>query len=475
MTDSNDAPGAGQHAWAGRFSMAPDQALDAINRSIGFDIRLWKQDIAGSRAHALALHARGILDTAELQALHEGLDRVGAEFAAGTFEVKDVDEDIHMAVERRLTELVGDPGRKLHTGRSRNDQVATDVRLFVRAACDDLVARMRALVERLAGLAETHAADPIPAYTHLQRGMPTTLGHHLLAYAEMLLRDMDRFQQTRRRANVSPLGSGACVGTSFALDRRLTSATLGFDGVTANSLDGVSDRDFVVDFVYASSLAMVHLSRLGEELVLWSTQEFGFVRLSDAVTTGSSMMPNKKNPDGAELMRGKAGRVIGDLVALLTTLKGLPLTYNKDMQEDKEPLFDAYDTLSLTLEMARATFDGVAFDTARMRAACSGHVNATDLCEALVRAGEPLRTAHHQTGRLVALAVERGVEIQELPLDDVHAHAPKATAEMLDQLGLDELLASKSLPGGTAPRAVRSAAGELRRRLAQMTPAGRPD
>ena len=370
-----------------------------------------------------------------------------------------------MAVERRLTEIIGDAGKKLHTGRSRNDQVATDVRLWVRRACDETIQRIRSCALSACALADRHAADPLPAYTHLQRGMPTTLGHHLLAYVEMWLRDMDRFAETRRRANVSPLGSGACVGSSFPLDREATAASLKFEGVTANSLDGVSDRDFIMDFLHASSMLMLHMSRLGEELVVWSSQEYGFVRLGDAVTTGSSMMPNKKNPDGAELLRGKAGRVIGGWVGMATTLKGLPLTYNKDMQEDKEPLFDAFDTITLALDMANAMLADISFNTASMRAACSGWVNATDLCEALVRAGEPLRTAHHQTGALVALAVQEGVEIEKLPLERVQEHAPRATAEMLEALALDEILASKALIGGTAPARVREAVKQARERL----------
>lgn len=455
-----------KHAWAGRFSKAPTAALDAINKSIGFDLRLWPEDIAGSRAHAAGLRAIGVLTDKELEQIERGMDAVAAELDAGTFEVQPEDEDVHMAVERRLTELVGEPGKKLHTGRSRNDQVATDVRLFVRSACDALTARLVAVCERLAARASIHAADPIPAYTHLQRGMPTTLGHHLLAYVEMFLRDLDRVAEVRRRANVSPLGSGACVGSSFPLPRADVAAALGFDGITANSLDGVSDRDFVCDFLYAASMTALHVSRLGEELVLWSTAEFGFVTLSDDVTTGSSMMPNKKNPDGAELMRGKAARVIGDLVTLLTALKGLPLTYNKDMQEDKEPLFDAFDTVVLGLDMTAAILDGATFGTAAMRAACSAWVNATDFCEALVHAGEPLRTAHHQTGRLVALAVARDVEIQDLPIDEVRSIAPLATEDTLRGLDLDAILAVKDLPGGTAPSRVREAAAAVAQRLA---------
>ncbi len=454
-----------KHAWAGRFSKAPTAALDAINKSIGFDLRLWPQDIQGSIAHARGLHRIGVLDATELASIESGMETVAKELVAGTFEVHPQDEDVHMAVERRLTELVGDPGRKLHTGRSRNDQVATDVRLFVRQCCDDVVERLTTVCDRLITAAEQHAADPIPAYTHLQRGMPTTLGHHLLAYVEMLLRDIDRVREVRKRANISPLGSGACVGSRFPLDRDGVAQELAFATITHNSLDGVSDRDFICDFVYASTMIMTHVSRLGEEFVLWSTAEFGFLALGDEVTTGSSMMPNKKNPDGAELMRGKAGRVLGDLVGLLTTLKGLPLTYNKDMQEDKEPLFDAFDTVILSLDMATAIMDGATFQTARMRAACSGWVNATDFCEMLVRAGEPLRTAHHQTGRIVAVAVENEVELQGLPLAEIQAVAPMATQEMLDGLGLDAIIAAKSLPGGTAPERVSTAAKQARERL----------
>ena len=462
-----------KHAWAGRFSERPVAALDAINKSIAFDIRLWQQDIDGSRAHARMLRNIGILSNTELDAILSGFATVEQELRDGTFAVSDVDEDIHMAVERRLTELVGDPGRKLHTGRSRNDQVATDVRLFTREACEQTITRAERLIGRIIELAERHATDPIPAYTHLQRGMPTTLGHHLLAWAEMLFRDIDRFSDARRRANISPLGSGACVGSSIPLQRETTSSLLGFDGITANSLDGVSDRDFVLDFLYASSVLMTHMSRIGEELVIWSTQEFGFVRLGDAVTTGSSMMPNKKNPDGAELLRGKAGRVYGDLIGLLATLKGLPLTYNKDMQEDKEPLFDAFDTVTLALDMALAMLDDATFDTARMRAACSGWVNATDLCEALVRRGLPLRTAHEQAGRLVKVAIERGCEIEQLPLEDVQAVAPLADAQMLRDLELDAIVANKQVPGGAAPDQVRAAAARARQRLEALR-AGTP-
>ena len=447
-----------QHAWAGRFSAKPVEALDAINRSIGYDIRLWREDIQGSRAHATMLQRIGVLTQQELDDILRGLDLVRAELEAGTFEVEPQDEDIHMAVERRLTALIGDAGRKLHTGRSRNDQVATDVRLYTRRACDEVIARIAPVVRRLGELAQEHAAEPIPAYTHLQRGMPATLGHHLLAWGEMLLRDRERFTQARARANVSCLGSGACVGSSLPLDRELTASLLDFNGITQNSLDGVSDRDFVLDFLYASSVLMTHMSRIGEELVLWSTHEFGFVTMGDAVTTGSSMMPNKKNPDGAELLRGKAGRVYGDLMTLLSALKGLPLTYNKDMQEDKEPLFDAHDTALLALDMLASMLADITFNVNKMRAACSGWVNATDFCEALVRTGVPLRTAHEQTGRLVALAVSEGKEIEALPIETVQNIAPTANEEILKNLHLDGIIANKKVHGGPAPERVQAAA-----------------
>lgn len=450
-----------QHAWAGRFSADPVAALDAINRSVGFDIRMWREDIFGSRAHAEMLQRIGVLTREELTAILNGLDKVAEELEAGTFEVKMIDEDIHMAVERRLTEFIGDPGRKLHTGRSRNDQVATDVRLYTRAACDQLNEKINILLRRIAVLAEEHASDPLPAYTHLQRGMPTTLGHHLLAWGEMLLRDRDRFEDARRRANVSPLGSGACVSSSLPLDRKFTAEYLGFDGVTQNSLDGVSDRDFILDFLFAASTLMTHMSRIGEELVLWSTHEFDFVSLGDAVSTGSSMMPNKKNPDGAELLRGKAGRVYGGLITLFTSLKGIPLTYNKDMQEDKEPLFDAHDTCVLALDMAHAILTDIEFNVERMRAACAGWVNATDFCEALVRTGVPLRTAHEQTGKLVALAVREEKEIEDLPLEQVQEIAPNANTDILSSLGLDDIIANKNVIGGPAPERVKHAARAL--------------
>jgi argininosuccinate lyase len=449
-------------AWAGRFGQATAAALDAINRSISFDLELWPEDIAGSRAHARMLARVGLLTAADATAILDGLDAVEEELRSGRFEVLPVDEDVHMAVERRLTELVGEPGRRLHTARSRNDQVATDARLWVRRSAASIRGRLARLIVTLAETAERHAADPIPAYTHLQRGMPSTLGHHLLAYAEMLSRDVERFDAAARSASVSPLGSGACAGTGLPIDREATAAELGFASISRNSLDAVSDRDFVAEFLFACTMLGLHLSRWGEEWVLWSTAEFGFVELSDAVTTGSSMMPNKKNPDGAELLRGKSGRLIGNLVTLLATLKGLPLSYNKDLQEDKEPMFDSSRTVLLGLDIALAMLGEATFRTDRMRAACSGWVNATDLCEALVRAGEPLRTAHHQTGRLVREAMALGCEIEALPLATVTGIAPRATSDMLAALRPDALVRIKDVQGGPAPDRVRAEAHRLR-------------
>ena len=446
-----------ERAWAGRFGASTAAALDDINKSISFDIALWREDLAGSRAHARMLASCGLLSADDLEAILRGLAAVEQEFEAGTFEVLAVDEDIHMAIERRLTDLVGEPGKRLHTARSRNDQVATDSRLYVKRVATELVAKVSRLIVMLAERAENEAETLLPAYTHLQRGMPSTLGHHLLAYAEMLTRDVVRLEAAAAAADVSPLGSGACAGTSLPIDRAMTAAELGFAAVSANSLDAVSDRDFVADFLYAGTMLMLHLSRWGEEWVLWSTAEFGFLELDDRVTTGSSMMPNKKNPDGAELLRGKAGRTVGNLAGFLTTLKGLPFAYNKDLQEDKEPLFDTHKTLSVSLEVAAVMLDAATFRRDRMAAACTGQMDATDLCEMLVRAGEPLRTAHHQTGRLVRLALERGCELRDLPLAEAQLHAPLVTTEILAALRMVSLVKARDVVGGPAPSRVREA------------------
>ena len=452
--------------WGGRFEGATHPILDAINKSIGFDIRLWPQDIATNRAHADMLCAVGLLTEGERDDIQRGLDTVAQELSSGTFEVAESDEDIHMAVERRVTELGGEPGRKLHTARSRNDQVATDVRLFALSAVAKLRAETVELISALTEAADRHRGVILPAYTHLQRGMPVLLSHHLLAYVEMFRRDVARLDDAADRASVSPLGSGACVGTSLPIDRELTRAALGFASVSRNSLDAVSDRDFVLEVLGALSISAVHLSRLGEELVIWSAKELGFVRLGDAVSTGSSMMPQKKNPDGAELIRGKAGRVFGSLQTLLVAMKGLPLAYNKDMQEDKEPLFDAVDTSSLCLRMARVMIESLEVDEAAMIGAVHPEVFATDLAELLVADGVPLRTAHEAVGLLVRAAEGAGTTIGAL---DAAAIASALTgvdvdvsAEMMSKLSATESVQSKRVAGGTAPERVVEAIAEVR-------------
>jgi argininosuccinate lyase len=476
MSQPTSGAGGGGKLWGGRFAASTHPILDAINKSIAFDIRLWRQDLRTNRAHARMLAAVGLLDDAERDALLGALDTVEAELEAGTFRVAEGDEDIHMAIERRATELVGDPGRKLHTARSRNDQVATDVRLFCVDAIADLRAKAVALIGALVDAAAASRGVVLPAYTHLQRGMPVLLSHHLLAYVEMLRRDHERLGDAARRTAVSPLGAGACVGTGLPIDRAMTAAELGFSHVSRNSLDAVSDRDFVLELLAALSITAVHLSRLGEELVLWSAKEFGFVRLHDSVATGSSMMPQKKNPDGAELIRGKSGRVFGSLVTLLTALKGLPLAYNKDMQEDKEPLFDAVDTVGLCLDMARVMVETLVVDAAALARAVHPEVFATDLAEDLVRLGVPLRTAHEAVGTLVRVAEREGTTLDrldaavaaaavaELPL----GAAAGRLGELLGGLDVAHAIESKGVPGGTASARVDEALDEARAWLAGL-------
>jgi argininosuccinate lyase len=452
--------------WSGRFAAGQHPALDAINRSLDFDVRLWPYDIAGSRAHATMLGDVGLLDAAEVRALLQALDTVEAELREGQFAFLPADEDVHTAVERRVTELVDDAGRKLHTARSRNDQVATDVRLFALDAIAALHRELAELCRALLDLAERHDGVALPAYTHLQRGQPVLLAHHLLAWVEMLRRDHDRLTDAARRTRVSPLGSGACAGTSLPIDREATARALGFDALSRNSLDAVSDRDFVLELLSALAILMVHISRMGEELVLWSSAEFAYCRPADAVSTGSSMMPQKKNPDGAELMRGKAGRVFGALMTLLTAMKGLPLAYNKDMQEDKEPLFDAVDTARLGLAMATAMFETLEIDAAAMRRAISPDVFATDLAERLVARGVPLRTAHSVVAGLVRRAEAAGKSLAALDQSDLVDTGELAAASVslddLRSLTLEASLAGKRVPGGTAPERVREALAEAR-------------
>ena len=439
--------------WGGRFARGPSVIMQDINASIGFDRKMWRQDIKGSLAHAAMLARAGVIPAADETAIRVGLEQIAAEIDAGQFPFTEALEDIHMNIEARLVERIGEPGKRLHTARSRNDQVATDFRLWVRDSIDGLDAQVADLMRALADRAAEHAADPMPGFTHLQTAQPVTFGHHLLAYVEMLARDRGRLADARARLNECPLGSAALAGTSFPIDRTMTARSLGFERPTANSLDAVSDRDFALEFLAAAAISAMHLSRLAEEIIVWCSAPFGFVRLSDAFTTGSSIMPQKRNPDAAELARAKTGRVTGALVALLMVMKGLPLAYAKDMQEDKEPVFDAADALSLSLAAMAGMVRDMAPDTARMRAmAGSGFATATDLADWLVRVLKvPFRTAHHVTGRLVAKAEARGVDLSALTLADMQAEEPGITADVFGVLSVDASVASRTSFGGTAP------------------------
>jgi argininosuccinate lyase len=453
--------------WGGRFGAGPDALMEAINASIGFDRRLYAQDIAGSRAHCEMLVAQGILDAGAGVAILGGLDRILAEIESGAFEFSTALEDIHLNIEGRLAELIGADAGRLHTARSRNDQVATDFRLWVRDTIDALDASLRDLQEALIDQAEANAATIMPGFTHLQTAQPVTLGHHLLAYVEMTGRDRGRLRDARARLNECPLGAAALAGTSFPIDRARTARTLGFDRPAANSLDAVSDRDFALEFLGAASICAGHLSRLAEEIVIWCSAPFGFARLSDAFSTGSSIMPQKRNPDAAELVRAKTGRVFGALAALTTVMKGLPLAYSKDMQEDKEPVFDAADAIGLCVAAMRGMVRDIAFDADRMHAAASGgHSTATDLADWLVRAlGMPFRRAHHVTGEIVRLADEAGCEIGALALDAMQKVEPAITAEVYGVLGVENSVASRTSYGGTAPDCVRAQIRAARERF----------
>ncbi|MBX2853898.1 MAG: argininosuccinate lyase [Rhodobacteraceae bacterium] len=444
--------------WGGRFTAQPDQLLETINASIGFDQRLADQDIRGSQAHANMLAAVGLLTAEDARAIIDGLERIKEEIAAGEFVFSTALEDIHMNVEARLKELIGEPAGRLHTARSRNDQVATDFRLWVRDAIDTLDAQLQALITVLLDQAEAGADMVMPGFTHLQSAQPVTWGHHMMAYVEMFARDRSRFRDARARLNESPLGAAALAGTSFTIDRDRTAAALGFDRPAANSLDAVSDRDFALEFLSAAAICATHLSRFAEELVVWSSAQFRFVKLSDAFTTGSSIMPQKRNPDAAELVRGKSGRVFGALTTLLTVMKGLPLTYSKDMQEDKEPLFDAADTLEICLAATTGMVSDMAPNPEALRAAAGvGFATATDLADWLVCAlNMPFRDAHHVVGSLVREAEMRGVELEALPLEAMQAVEPRITAEVFEVLSVDKSVASRTSYGGTAPSQVRA-------------------
>jgi len=453
--------------WGGRFALGPAEAMQRINASIDFDRRLYAQDIAASRVHCKMLVAQGIVSARDGAEIERGLKAILREIEAGEFNFRVELEDIHMNVEARLHELIGAPAGRLHTARSRNDQAVTDLRLWVRDALDGLDAQLKDLQGALIAQAEAHADSVMPGYTHLQAAQPVTLGHHLLAYVEMFGRDRGRLADARARMNECPLGAAALAGTSFPIDRAATAKALGFDRPSANSMDAVSDRDFALEFLSAGAILAVHLSRLAEELVLWCASGFGFVRLSDAFSTGSSIMPQKRNPDAAELVRGKAGRVIGALNALLVTLKGLPMTYGKDMQEDKEPLFDAAETLSICLGAAAGMIRDMKPDPKAMRAAtAAGYLTATDLADWLVRVlGLPFREAHHATGAIVAHAEARGCDLADLPLKEMRAVEPRITKAVFEVLSVDNSVNSRTSLGGTAPARVREAAAAARRRF----------
>jgi argininosuccinate lyase len=443
--------------WGGRFESGPAAIMEEINASIDFDKRLWRQDIRGSKAHADMLGATGILPKADVAAIQKGLDQVASEIESGAFTFSRALEDIHMNVESRLKEIIGESAGRLHTARSRNDQVAVDFRMWVRDTADELDGQLADLQRALAEKAVAFAGAAMPGFTHLQSAQPTTFGHHMLAYVEMLARDRGRIADARKRMNECPLGAAALCGTSFPVDRHMTAKALGFDRPTANSLDSVADRDFALEVLAAGAIAAVHLSRLAEEIVLWTTVQFGFVRLSDAFSSGSSIMPQKRNPDAAELVRGKAGRIIGGLSALLITMKGLPLTYSKDMQEDKEPTFDALTNLSLAIAAMAGMVRDMTPDVKRMKAAAgAGYSTATDLADWLVRAqGLPFREAHHITARIVGLASARGVGLEKLSLAEMLTVHPAMTDDVFAVLGVEKSVKSRTSYGGTAPANVR--------------------
>ncbi len=457
--DRSDFRNGALHGRSGRFSEPVAELVKQYTASVDFDQRLAEADIAGSLAHARMLAAIGVLTAADLAAIERGLAAIRGEVERSEFVWSRDFEDVHLNIEKRLIALIGDAGKRLHTGRSRNDQVATDMRLYVRSAIDDLATRITALRRALLDLAEAHAATVMPGFTHLQVAQPVTFGHHLMAYDAMLSRDAERFCDCRARVNRLPLGSAALAGTSFPIERERVARELGFDGVCENSLDAVSDRDFAIEFAAAAALTMMHLSRFAEELVLWSSPAFGFVRLADRFCTGSSIMPQKKNPDVPELVRGKSGRVFGDLVALLTIMKGQPLAYNKDNQEDKEPVFDIVDTLLPTLIIVTdLVAGGIEVDAGRMRAAAgTGYATATDLADYLVRKGVPFRDAHEAVAQAVRHAEERQVDLAQLPLDALQRFSPLIDDDVYGVLTLDGSVASRNRAGGTAPEQVRKA------------------
>jgi len=453
-------------AWSGRFSEPVDELVKRFTASVGFDQRLAEFDIQGSLAHARMLRATNIISAADLEAIERGLAAIGEEIRNGSFPWSVDLEDVHLNIERRLTDMVGDAGKRLHTGRSRNDQVATDVRLYLRAAIDHVQTLIKGLQRALLDLAEHHADTVMPGFTHLQVAQPVSFAHHLLAYFEMLSRDAQRFADCRKRVNRLPLGAAALAGTSFPIDRQMVAKELGFDGVCENSLDAVSDRDFAIEFVAAGALTMTHLSRFSEELILWMSPRFGFIDIADRYCTGSSIMPQKKNPDVAELVRGKTGRVNGHLVALLTLMKGQPLAYNKDNQEDKEPLLDTVDTLMMSLAVFAGMVGGITVNAERMRAAAlEGYATATDLADYLVKKGLPFREAHEAVALAVRFAETRGCDLSDLSLEDLRQFSPLVAADAFDALTLEGSMKSRSHIGGTSPARVKAAIAKARKTL----------
>ena len=456
-----------QRAWSALFSEPMSELVKRYTASVGFDKRLWRADIEGSLAHATMLAAQGVIGEADLASIRRGMAQITEEIEQGRFEWKLELEDVHLNIEARLTALVGDAGKRLHTGRSRNDQVATDVRLWLRGEIDKLAVLLADMQRALVALAAGHAETVMPGFTHMQVAQPVSFAHHLLAYVEMFARDAERLADLRRRTNRLPLGAAALAGTSYPLDREAVAHTLGFDGVCQNSLDAVSDRDFALEFSAFAAICMVHVSRLAEEIVLWMSQNFGFIDLADRYCTGSSIMPQKRNPDVAELARGKSGRVVGHLMGLITLMKGQPLTYNKDNQEDKEPLFDTVDTLSDTLRIMAEMVGGIVVKPEAMeRAALKGYATATDLADYLVKKGLPFRDAHEAVAHAVKIAITRGVDLSELPLSDLQAINPRIEADVATVLTLRGSLNARQVTGGTAPAQVRLQVERHRQRLA---------
>ncbi len=453
--------------WGGRFAAGPAAVIEAINVSIDVDKRLWREDIAGSKAHAAMLAAAGIISKGDGEAIAKGLDAIAGEIERGEFPFSRALEDIHLNIEARLKDVIGEPASRLHTARSRNDQVATDFRLWARRACEEASSALGGLQRALLDKAETHADVVMPGYTHLQPAQPVTFGHHCLAYVEMLARDRGRFADARTRMNESPLGAAALAGTSFPIDREATAKALGFERPMANSIDAVSSRDFALEALAAASICATHLSRLAEEIVLWTSPHFGFARLSDAFSTGSSIMPQKRNADAAELCRAKVGRIAGSFASLLIVMKGLPLAYSKDMQEDKKATFDAFDDLALAVAAMTGMVGDMTIDAGRMRAAASaGYSTATDLADWLVRALKtPFRDAHHATGKIVALAERKGVRLDELSLADMQSVEPRITKDVFFVLTVEASIASRTSYGGTAPENVRREIAKWRKHL----------